>query len=95
MSGTPRKLTPAAAAPCGPKVKAVCVARIESLEQSVRELQQSNRELTEAVHAAIHESHRRSESLDRLARNILASDDGIKLLKSSSSSLTAIKDLVP
>jgi uncharacterized coiled-coil protein SlyX len=57
--------------------------RMESLESSVRELQQSNRELIEAVREATAESHRRSEALDDLAKKLLASDNGLKLLKTT------------
>ena len=77
---------------CDPTVRAECVARMAALEKSVQRLEQSNRELLEAVREAIHESHRRSESLDRLARIILASDDGIKLLKTTGANLPAVED---
>ena len=82
---------------CDPTVRAGCIARMATLEQAVERLRrsnetlaQSNRELLEAVHKAVLESGRRSEALDELARKLLASDSGLKLLRTTSASLKAI-----
>jgi hypothetical protein len=68
------------------------MTRMTALERSVLDLQQSNRELIEAVRAATAESQRRSAALDDLANKLLASDSGLKLLKTSSADLRTIPE---
>jgi outer membrane murein-binding lipoprotein Lpp len=71
---------------CEPNTQEGCQLRITSLEKAVsdlkesnRRLEQSNRELSDDVRAAMAESKRRSESLDNLAKILLASNEGIEL----------------
>jgi hypothetical protein len=68
-------------ADCDQDTKAECALRMAALERSVRALQQSNRELVEAVREATAESKRRSAALDDLAAKLLVGVNGIKLLK--------------
>jgi hypothetical protein len=78
---------------CPPDVQAGCQVRIAALELAVDglrvgngKLEQSNRELAEAVREATEESKRRSAAIDDLASKLLVRDNGYKLLKETSES---------